>query len=39
MKKILAEEILNNCDIYMDDILVKGPRMKYNNQEILPGIW
>ena len=31
MKKILVEEILNNCDIYVNNILVKGPRMKYNN--------
>ena len=31
MKKILAEEILNNCDIYIDDVLVKEPRIKYNN--------
>ena len=38
MKKILAEKILNDCDVYVDNIPVKGPRMKYNNQEVLPGI-
>ena len=39
MKKILAEEILNDCDVYVDNILVKGLRTKYNNQEVLSSIW
>ena len=38
VKKILAEEILNDCDVYVNNVPVKGPRMKYNNQEVLPGI-
>ena len=29
--KILTEKILNNYDIYIDNILVKEPRIKYNN--------
>ena len=38
MKKILTEKILNDCDVYVDNIPVKGLRMKYNNWEVLPGI-
>ena len=38
VKKILAEEILNNCDVYVNNILVKGLKIKYNNWEVLPGI-
>ena len=36
--KILTEKILNNYDIYIDNILVKEPRIKYNNWEILSSI-
>ena len=39
MKKILVEEILNNYDIYIDNIPVKGLKIKYNNQEVLSNIW
>ena len=31
VKKILVKEILNNYDIYIDDVLVKESRIKYNN--------
>lgn len=38
VKKILIDEILNDCDMYVDNIPMKGLRIKYNNQEVLPDI-
>ena len=38
MKKVLADEILEDCDIYVDDVLVKGLRTTYRDEESLLGI-
>lgn len=38
VKKVLVKEIPNDCDVYMNDILVKESRTKYDNWEILPGV-
>ena len=36
MKKVLAEYIPNDCDVYIDDVLVKGPKTTYDNEEAIP---
>lgn len=38
MKKVLADEILEDCDICVDDISVKGLRTIYRDEESLPEI-
>ena len=38
MKKALANCIPHDCNIYMDDVLVKGLRMTYK-EEVIPEVW
>lgn len=38
MKKALTDYILHDCDIYVDDVLVKDLRMMYNKEETIPGV-
>ena len=38
VKKVLAECIPNDCDVYIDDVPMKGPKTTYNNEEALPGV-
>ena len=38
VKKVLVEYIPNDCDVYVDDVPVKGPKTTYNNEEALPGV-
>ena len=38
VKKTLTDCISHDCDIYMDDVLVKGPRTTYNKEEVIPGV-
>ena len=38
VKKTLTDCIPHDCDIYMDDVLVKGPRTTYNKEEVIPGV-
>lgn len=39
MKKALTDCIPHDCDIYMDDVLVKDLRTTYNKEEVIPGVW
>lgn len=38
MKKALTDYISYNCDIYVDDVLVKDSRIIYNKKEVIPGV-
>lgn len=38
VKKVLADCIPHDCDVYLDDIPVKGPRTRYKEQETIPGV-
>ena len=37
MKQILVD-IPEDCDVFLDDISVKGPTSRYDEEEVLPGV-
>ena len=38
VKKVLADYISHDCDIYVDDVLVKSLRTKYNKKKVISGV-
>lgn len=38
IKKVLVECISNDCNIYINDILVKRLKITYNNEEAIPRV-
>ena len=38
MKQILKAQVLDPADVFLDNISIKGPKIDYNGEEIIPSV-